>query len=248
MAFDGVTFATTDGTKWGAGKGAPLTAIEADNDLWELLRRLNAIEDTPPSAVSISNILVSGSQLSFQMSDGSSFGPFTLPIATFRLRGDYVPGTHYFELDLVSVPQQGLFLVRLEHNGANPFNPAATDGSGHAIYLKVFGEDTYIYDVGFFYPGVPGMGIQRTCCHAGSRRLQDFPALSRDCTSGLQLISRSRSPSMVTRSARSISRSVRPMVSSMSQTIRAMRSVTSSRFKPRPRSMLPRAIYWSRSN
>jgi hypothetical protein len=180
MAFDGVTFVTTDGTKWGAGKGAPLTANEADNDLWELLRRLNAIEVTPPTAVSISNILISGSQLSFQMSDGSSFGPFTLPIATFRLRGDYVPGTHYFELDLVSVPQQGLFLVRLEHNGANPFNPAATDGSGNALYLKVFGEDTYIYDVGFFYPGVPGVGIEGggdMAAHMLSRRVASLAGL-----------------------------------------------------------------------
>ena len=159
MAFDGVTFVTSDPAKWGTGKGSPLTATEADNDLWELLRRLNALEDSPPTATSISNIIVQGSQLSFQMSDGSSFGPFTLPISTFSLRGDYVAGTHYFELDLVSVPHQGLFLVRIEHDGEDPFNPDATDGSGNALYLRVFGEDTYIYDVGFFYPGKPGVGI-----------------------------------------------------------------------------------------
>lgn len=178
MAFDGVTFVTTDGTKWGAGKGASLTANEADNDLWELLRRINAVEANPPSAISITNILVEGSQLSFQMSDGSNFGPFTLPIANLRFRGDYVPGQLYFELDLVSVHQQGLFLVRLNHTGADPFNPNATDVGGNALYLKVFGEDTYLYDVGFFYPGLPGLGIDPggdMAAHLLSRAVASLP-------------------------------------------------------------------------
>lgn len=160
MAFDGVTFVTTDGTKWGTGKGAPLTASEADNDLWELLRRLNGVEDNPPEAISISNILVVGSQLSFQMSDGSSFGPFTMPVAGMAFRGDFTPGQLYIELDIISVPQQGLFLVRLDHTAAATFDPFATDVDGNLLYLKVFGEDTYLYDVGFCYPGVPAMGIE----------------------------------------------------------------------------------------
>lgn len=165
MAFDGVIYrdnASPTGTKWGdTGKLADLTADEIDGNFWELYSRLLALEDNPPQAVSISNILVSGSQMTFQMSDASSFGPFTLPIASFQYRGDYVPGTHYFELDLVSVPNQGLFMVKIEHDGEDPFDPTAIDpDTSVAEYLLVFGENAYIYDVGFFYPGRPGTGIE----------------------------------------------------------------------------------------
>lgn len=159
MAFDGVTFVTTDAVKWGTGKGSPLTATEADLDLWELLRRLKLLETNPPTAVSISNIIVSGTQMQINMSNGTFFGPFTLPIATFQFRGDFVAGTTYFELDLISVPGSGLYLARLGHVGVAPFDPARTI-AGNAVYLKVFGEDTFIYDFGWFYPGRPGNGIE----------------------------------------------------------------------------------------
>lgn len=160
MPTDGITYRTSPGTgvKWETGKGANLTPAEVDDNFWEVYSRLKTLEDNPPTAAGISNIEVIGSQLQIFLSDSRVFGPYTLPIAVFELRGDYVPGTHYYELDLVSVPQQGLFLVRIEHDGENPFDPDATV-SGDAVYLKLFGEDTFIYDFGWFYPGRPGNGI-----------------------------------------------------------------------------------------
>lgn len=161
MPLDGVTYRTSPGTgvKWETGKGANLTPTEVDDNFWELYSRLKLLEDNPPTAAGISNIEVIGSQLQIFLSDSTVFGPFTLPIAVFELRGDYVPGTHYYELDLISVPQQGLFLVRVEHDGEDPFDPDAVDGGANAMYLKLFGENTYIYDIGWFYPGRPGNGI-----------------------------------------------------------------------------------------
>lgn len=162
MSFDGIVFRSNAGLgiKWGnTGKGSNLTPAEVDDNFWELLSRLRTLEGSPPTAVSISNISVIGTQLLFTMSDASSFGPFTLPIATFELRGNYVAGTPYHELDIVTVPGQGVFLVRIDHNGENPFDPDAIDGGGHAMYLRIFGEDSFIYDIGWFYPGRPGNGI-----------------------------------------------------------------------------------------
>jgi hypothetical protein len=53
------------------------------------------------------------------------------------------------------------------------FDPAAVDtvvGSptfGQPLYQLVFGEDTYIYDLGFFFPGRPGIGIDDGTAIAG---------------------------------------------------------------------------------
>lgn len=126
-----------------------------------MVSRIVNLEDNPPTAAGISNIQVIGSQLTIFLSNGDSFGPFTLPIAQFVFRGDYVPGQHYNELDIVSVPQQGLFLVRIGHDTSptDPFDPDATDVDSNALYQLIFGEDVYIYDFGFFYPGKPGLGI-----------------------------------------------------------------------------------------
>lgn len=171
MPFDGIIFRTTDMLKWGLGLSPPrnLTPAEVDDNFWELLRRLETLETSPPIAVSISNITVVGTQLMFFMSDASTFGPFTLPIATFEFRPDLNPavsGLLLNELDLISVPGFGLYLVRLSHNFVSPFDPARVIG-GNAVYLNVFKEDIFIYDIGWFYPGRPGNGIDVGAAMAG---------------------------------------------------------------------------------
>lgn len=164
---DGINYKTTDMAKWGAGTGAGtggnLTPQQGDLNFWEVYSRLKAMEDNPPEAVHISGMTIVGSQWQVNMSDGSHFGPFTLPIAMFQLVGDWQNDFMYTELNLVTVPGQGLFLVRLDHTTpASPavFDPTADDGAGHALYLKLYGEDTFIYDFGWFYPGRPGNGIE----------------------------------------------------------------------------------------
>jgi hypothetical protein len=160
MALDGIVYRGDHPAPRNAGKGSALTVDEFDDNFYELYTRIKALETTPPTAVSISNITVTGSQLLISMSDGvTTYGPFTLPIATFRFRGDYLAGTAYAALDIVSVPNQGLFLVNITHTGEDPFDPAAVDGSSNPMYTQLFGEGIEIYDVGFFYPGRPGLGI-----------------------------------------------------------------------------------------
>jgi hypothetical protein len=160
MALDGIVYVNDHPAPRGTGKHAALTVDEFDDNFFALYERIVALEGNPSDAVSISNITVNGSQMLISMSDGvTTYGPFTLPIASFVFRGDWTALADYNQNDLVSVPEQGLFFVRLAHTAAAVFDPAATDGSGNALYLLVFGEDVYIYDVGFFYPGKPGQGI-----------------------------------------------------------------------------------------
>lgn len=164
MSFDGVLFRTTDGTRWGSGKGSPLTSVEVDLNFWEVINRVKNIEDHPPSAVSISNISVLGSQMLITMSDASTFGPFTLPIARFNFRGEYTPTTPYFELDLITVTGSGLYMLTQDYTppAMHPFNPNEIDGSGNNIYVQVFGSPEAIYDFGFYWPGLVGQGLTPT--------------------------------------------------------------------------------------
>jgi len=66
---------------WGAGKGANLTPAEVDANFHDLKQAIDTLATNPATPVQIANITVSGSQMTVVMSDGSTFGPFTLPRA-----------------------------------------------------------------------------------------------------------------------------------------------------------------------
>jgi hypothetical protein len=167
---DGITYRTDDAGRWLTGKGANLTPTEVDLNFWELYSRLKNLEDNAPLPVMITDITVIGSTFQVEMSDGSHFGPFDLPIAKFEWQGAWVNDAIYAKLDLVTVPQKGLYIVMFPHTAPHtgPFDESAVDvGTGDPIYIKIFGEDTYIYDFGFFYPGKPGIGIDDGYAIAG---------------------------------------------------------------------------------
>jgi hypothetical protein len=159
---DGIVYRNDDLAKWGVGKGSRLTSMEGDLNFWELYSRLKSLEDNPPIAASIQSFNIIGSQFTVNLTNGDTLGPYTLPIATFELRGEWVNDMTYTELDIVSVLHRGLYLVRITHTtdpAPAEFDPDADDGLGNLLYLLLFGEDEYIYDIGFFYPGKPGLGI-----------------------------------------------------------------------------------------
>jgi hypothetical protein len=169
---DGITFRTVDGARWGAaggtGTGGNLTPLQFDENMWELLTRIQALENDPPVAISVSGFTVIGSQFQVNMSDGSTRGPYDLPIATFRDTGVWINSFPYQVLDFFSVPHFGLYRVLISHTspaGPAVFDPDAVDEValsptfGQPLYQLVFGEDTAIYDFGFFFPGKPGIGV-----------------------------------------------------------------------------------------
>lgn len=158
MAYEGIKFVTDD-ADWGTGTGTPLPAADIDRNFFTLAEKVKSLQDDPPTAVDISNIVVVGRQFKIYLSDGTEFGPYNLPIAQFNWRSEWFPDVDYLELDLVTVKGQGLFVVTTNHHSASTFDPNAVDGGGHIIYQKVFGEDVYVYNIGFFYPGKPGTGL-----------------------------------------------------------------------------------------
>lgn len=153
-------FRTDDQTKWGLGKGANLTALEIDGNFWELLSRIQAVEDNPALPPAISNIQVVGTQMTIFLDNGVIFGPYTLPSAMIHYRGDWLPGTVYFELDLVLVPGKGVYLVLRDHTSATTFDPAAIDALGRPVYRWLLPTATADYDVGFFHPGRIGYSAE----------------------------------------------------------------------------------------
>lgn len=171
---DGVVFRTVDMLRWGVagglGTGGNLTPLQFDENMWELLTRIQALENDPPEAISVNGFTVIGSQFQVNMSDGSTRGPYDLPIATFRLMGEWVNDLPLAKLDIISAQHFGLYLVLQPHTtpaGPATFDPDAVDGSANPLYQQLFGEDTYIYDLGFFFPGRPGIGIDDGAAIAG---------------------------------------------------------------------------------
>jgi hypothetical protein len=188
---DGIIFRTADILRWGIagglGTGGNLTPTQFDENMWAFLTRIQGLENNPPEGVGILNFTVVGSQLEVNMTDGSTRGPFTLPIAIFRDVGEWVNDLPLLPLDFFSVPNRGWYRTRVAHTTpASPatFDPAAIDedsGSptfGQPLYALVFGEDAAIYVIGFFYPGKPGLGIEDGTAIAGHEFVHEVKLLA----------------------------------------------------------------------
>lgn len=117
---------------WGAGSGAgvggKLTSLQGDQNNYEFDTRITTIEDAD-GPVSIASIETdsSGSTITVNLTDGSSAGPFPLPVAMINPVGEWQPLTHYNYLDLFNVRALGVYLVLVEHTSAASFDPEATD-------------------------------------------------------------------------------------------------------------------------
>lgn len=130
-----VTFRTSG--PWGAGKGSNLQPGEVDANFWELLSRLTYIEENPIPGVGVADITLSGTMLMFHMSDGSTFGPVGIPIASFKWRGEWAPATSYQAWDVFVVLGDGQYLVVDDYESPTEFDPEASDTSGNLL-VKMF--------------------------------------------------------------------------------------------------------------
>lgn len=135
---DIVTFRTTDGTRWGAGKGANLTPTEVDINFWAVLQRLVTLEDNPTQPIQIASFtVVNGTDLIITMMDGHEHGPLPLPVLRFTWRGDWQTATDYVELDVVKVDGLGVYLVMQDHTSAGSFDPNLEIG-GDPVYHQLW--------------------------------------------------------------------------------------------------------------
>ncbi len=123
---------------WGPGIGQNLSAAQVDGNFRHLDQRMTGLEDNPPQAVSISNIISTGATLTVHLTDGSTIGPLVMPVAAFYVHGAWQPNTLYA---LNDVFRQGnaAYVVRVDHTSAATFD-AGRVISGEAVYqLMTYG-------------------------------------------------------------------------------------------------------------
>jgi hypothetical protein len=121
--------------RW-TGVGRLLTAFEVDDNFYTLIQRVVTLEGSAHTTVSIDYITMSGQNITFHMTDHTTRGPFTVPIATFRDRGTWQPITAYLVNDVFQI-NGSCFLVLFPHTSAASFDPNANDGMGHNYYLTM---------------------------------------------------------------------------------------------------------------
>lgn len=137
-----ITYRTTGA--WGAGKGGNLTPAEVDANFYDLVQQLADLE-LGPTPAEIDTINVVGNQLTIILDDAREFGPYTIPTAAFRWRGNWSSSMSYLVNDLVTVPGQGVFLVLVAHTSDTTFDPDYLVGSVDA-YQLVLQEVRYAFD------------------------------------------------------------------------------------------------------
>lgn len=131
-----VKYVTTDAGRWGTGVGRPLTATEFDENIYTVkLLAETAAAQTP---VSIDDFSVDGANFYVNLTDGSTAGPYALPVSTITPRGEWLASTSYAVNDTIYV--SGLasaYIVRYAHISGEFFNENATNGDGQFLYGKI---------------------------------------------------------------------------------------------------------------
>lgn len=122
----------TDGA-WGVGQGSDLSAVQIDTNFYTLVQDIAA---KAVQGVGIANFNVVGDQLTVVLTDHTLLGPYTLPTSNpLNPRGVWQPSTQYYVDDLFAAPNGNAYTVAVQHVSATTFDPAATDGMGHNLYV-----------------------------------------------------------------------------------------------------------------
>ena len=89
------------------------------------------------------------------MADHSVFGPYVLPQAAFRFTGAFQPNHDYKLYDFL-VANDGLYLVLHDFTSGDAFVFGADAQGPFYQFILPFPSN---YDIGFFFPGPPGLGL-----------------------------------------------------------------------------------------
>jgi hypothetical protein len=122
-------------------KGTNLTPQEVDDNFTAHQAAIVDLQDNPPTPNEISNITTGdgGTTFTIHLGDGSTFGPFQLPIALFQPRGQWANDTTYSPLDIIGVPLFGVFMVLKGHttDSFESFDPARQEDGDDCYFLIV---------------------------------------------------------------------------------------------------------------
>lgn len=156
-SFHDLLFRTDDPTRWGDGIGRVLQKAEVDLNFWILLTLITELQNNPALPKNIDSITVEDGAMTIHLDDGTTtFGPFNLPVATFEWRDNWMAATDYNKFDLFN-ESNGLYMVLQDHESEATFNPDAGNIAGD--YYKLLIAYPVAFDIGFFFPGLPGTGI-----------------------------------------------------------------------------------------
>src|SRR5262245_3690556 len=85
--------------RW-TGLGRKKTKYEEDHNWYQITTRVTFLEDNFSATVSLATITQpTPSSLLFTLTDATTQGPFEMPVATFRDRGDWSSATPYLVND-----------------------------------------------------------------------------------------------------------------------------------------------------
>ena len=153
-----LTFRTDDLTRWGDGIGRNLHPVEVDLNFWILLELFLSLEENPAQPAEIQSITMDDeNRITITLTDATEFGPFQLPTATWTWRGVWAPNTVFTKFDLFN-QSNGLYLVLQDHTSNSTFDSEAGNIAGRYYSHLVHYPTTM--PIGFFFPGLPGTGIE----------------------------------------------------------------------------------------
>ena len=147
---DLLKFVTT-GT-WGTGLARPLTAAEADTNIYSLADAIQDLIDNPVEGVSITNVVVTGREMVVYLSDATTRGPFELGIAYPRYRGEWAGTTSYAAMDIVEAAGYGTYMVLIDHTSGSTFDPNDGNSAGE-YYVQIAGDTSTVKPFLQFRPG-----------------------------------------------------------------------------------------------
>lgn len=131
----GLHYITTDAERWGTGLGRPLTKEELDDIVWTLKAAIDAAAAAGPVSIEAIRI-VSNSELWVDLTDGSTAGPFTLPVASLSGKGMWAADTVYAKNDVVSRGNIA-YVVLHNHTSGAVFSEGTTDSEGRIVYARL---------------------------------------------------------------------------------------------------------------
>jgi hypothetical protein len=142
---------------WGAGKAANLTPVEVDQNFNDLDVRVTAVETNPAQPNQIASIDVVGRLMTITMTDHTTFGPFALPVTKFEFTGEFQPFHDYKQFQFLTNANI-LYMVLHDFTSEGAFI-FGSDADGPFYQQIVLANPPTVYDIGFFFPGKPGTGI-----------------------------------------------------------------------------------------
>jgi hypothetical protein len=178
-------YRTDDNAQWGAGLGRDLQPPEIDQNFYDVEMRLEAVEQNPVLPNEIQSISVDGNRMTITMADHTEFGPYVLPQAAFRFTGAFAPNHDYRLYDFL-VANDGLYLVLHDFTSSDTFVFGADAQGPFYQFILPFPSN---YDIAFFFPGPPGLGLVDGAAmfafRASARTPFYLPGSLRDSSAGL---------------------------------------------------------------